>query len=260
MDSFITYIKNCIQPKNTTEFCISDRFSMETLQKMEQDAILIIPSPITISFQIDNILIGNYTFIRKNIPKEIEWLNEDGSFSFTKENNPIYRRLLPPPIETVDHIFLISSIIQLTSQGSKNYIEYGVRSGICVEAISKLVHTAYGVDICHYEPLNKNIIMNIMTTDTFSETVLPSISFDYAFIDADHTSSQVLKDFDSLFSKINKGGYIFLHDTYPCDEFLLQKDYCNDCYKSPILIRNKYKEISMITLPLNPGFTIIKKI
>jgi predicted O-methyltransferase YrrM len=121
------------------------------------------------------------------------------------------------------------------------------------------VKSAYGVDITNYTPSNSNIIMNVMTTDTFSEIILPTLTYDYAFIDADHSSHQVLKDFEHIYKYINKGGYIFLHDTYPCLEQMLASDYCNDCYKSPLLIRGIYPDIQMLTLPLNPGITIIHK-
>jgi hypothetical protein len=98
-----------------------------------------------------------------------------------------------------------------------------------------------------------------MFTDAFSDDVLQTIEFDYAFIDADHSSKQVLTDFINIYKYINKGGYIFLHDTYPCSEIFLRSDYCNDCYLSPIKIRELYPDIEMLTIPINPGLTIIHK-
>ena len=48
-------------------------------------------------------------------------------------------------------------------------------------------------------------------------------------------------------------GYVKLDDNS-------KKMVCNDCYKTPIEIKNKYKNLEIITLPLNPGVTIIRKL
>jgi hypothetical protein len=98
-----------------------------------------------------------------------------------------------------------------------------------------------------------------MTTDNFSINYLPLVNFDYAFIDADHSHKQVVIDFEYMYKHINNGGYIFLHDTYPCMEENLKPTACNDCYLSPLTIKKKYPEIEILTLPLNPGLTIIRK-
>jgi hypothetical protein len=135
-----------------------------------------------------------------------------------------------------------------------------VRSGSVIETISNYVKVAYGVDVCDYTPRGANIKFYKMPTDTFSSSVLPTIQFDYAFIHAGLSSKQMLADFEYLYKALNRGGYIFLHYTYPCDEILLRPDYCNDCYKSPLLIKEKYPGIEMLTLPINPGITIVHKI
>lgn len=59
-------------------------------------------------------------------------------------------------------------------------------------------------------------------------------------------------DFESIYLYIDQGGYIFLHDTYPCSKEFLDPNACNDCYQTPLLIKQKYKDnIEIITLPLN---------
>ena len=98
-----------------------------------------------------------------------------------------------------------------------------------------------------------------MTTDTFSTNYLPNIEYHYAFIDADHKSKQVVIDFEYLYKYIKTGGFIFLHDTYPCMIENLLPAACNDCYLSPIVIKQRYPLIEILTLPINPGLTIIRK-
>lgn len=142
---------------------------------------------------------------------------------------------------------------------NKTYIEYGVRDGECIEKIAKYVGKCYGVDMIKYNNKSSNIEMYSSSTDDFSYQKLPGIKFDYAFIDADHSSKQVSIDFDHIYRYINPGGYIFLHDTYPCMEQNLLPTACHDCYKTPLIIRNKYPYIEMLTIPINPGFTIVRK-
>ena len=99
-----------------------------------------------------------------------------------------------------------------------------------------------------------------MTTDKFSSNFLPSIKFNAAFIDADHSSISGFKDFENLYKFLQPGGYIFLHDTYPCVDYLLSPTFCNDCYKTPIKIKKTYSDIEILTFPFNPGLTIVRKL
>ena len=260
MENIIQYLYSSIRPQNESEMIILDVFDENKYISMKQDGIMIIKSiNNNISKDIDWVIINNYTLLRKNTPNQIEWLNPDGSFSFTLSQEPIYRRLIPPPWETLDSASFISNIIRETNGKNKNYIEYGVRTGECIEVVSKEVNIAYGVDILPYKNINTNIQMYISTTDDFSNNTLPKIDYDYAFIDADHSSKQVLIDFENIYKYLNKGGYIFLHDTYPCRIENLQPTACHDCYLTPIIIKQRYPLLEILTLPLNPGITIIRK-
>ena len=143
-----------------------------------------------------------------------------------------------------------------------NYIEYGTRSGECMEHISFYTNNVYGVDIIDYIPKGKNISFYKMFTDDFSNIHLKDIKYYYAFIDADHSSKQVFVDFEYIFKNIEIGGFVFLHDTYPCMEENLLPSACNDCYKTPFRIKQKYGRdiLEILTIPINPGLTIIRKL
>ena len=55
-------------------------------------------------------------------------------------------------------------------------------------------------------------------------------------------------------------GFIFLHDTYPYDPIMFDAGQCNDVYKTALYIKqNLSKDFECLTLPFNPGVTIIKK-
>lgn len=259
MDNLIKYLVQCFKPIDDTEFIMLDSFDINIFNRMKQDAIIILKNAEIIDSKIDQVTVGNYKIIRKNFPKQIEWLEDDGSFNFIQNREPLYRRIIPPPCETVNHIFIISSIIIESGGFDKTYLEYGVRNGDSIEHVANFTKKLYGVDMCPYTPKDKKIVMSCCTTDEFSYNKLPYINFDFCFIDADHSSTQVVIDFENVYKYINKGGYIFLHDTYPCNRELLNPEYCNDCYLSPLIIKNRYPNIEMITFPLNPGLTIIRK-
>ena len=257
------YIETCFQPRSSQEFIKTNQYHKCDYDQLRQDGFMIINQEVPIASierGTDYLVVNHKTILRKNKPYQIEWLTDNG-IQFDSSREPIYRRCIPPPIETIDHVFIISKIIASTNpRKDKDYIEYGVRSGTSIEAIAPLVNTAYGIDINDYKPQQQNIIFHKMLTDEFSERHLMNMSYDYAFIDADHSSKQVVIDFENIYRHMNKGGYIFLHDTYPCEELYLRPDYCNDCYMSPLLIRNKYPDIQMLTLPIQPGLTIIHKV
>lgn len=259
----VNYIINCIKPLDETECSIESEFSRDTFDRLKQDGIYFVSScDQPIPKGTDYVRIGHHTIIRKNSPKQIEWLNEDGTVRFDTTNVPIYRRLVPPPYETVNHTFIIGKVLELTNPDkAKNYVEYGVRTGENFEYMSSRVNFCYGVDLSPYRTTRNNMFFYKMLTDDFSQSILKNINFDYAFIDADHSSRQAFIDFEYIFKHINKGGYIFLHDTYPCMELLLQPTYCNDCYRTPLKISQHYESlVEILTLPLNPGLTIVRKL
>ena len=261
MFNLIKYIADSLKPKDDTEFIQSDNFNISIFNRLKQDGFYVIFSDEdVIDNSIDMITINKYRIIRKNSPKQIEWLNNDNTFSFVYNSEPLYRRLVPPPWETIDHALIIYNIINITNNNkSKNYLEYGVRTGETLEKISNIVNISYGVDLCDYKKINDNVIFYKMLTDEFSKEILHTITFDYAFIDADHSFNQAYIDFKYIYDKLNINGYIFLHDTYPCMEENLKPSACNDCYKTPLEIRKNYKDIEILTIPINPGLTIVRK-
>jgi hypothetical protein len=293
MIRLIDYIKSCLNPRGTTEVVESLTFVKSVYDNLVQDGIYICNNVLSkdkgsISDYIqlyDSNSITKYVFIIRKVIKEIQWLNDDGTFNWN-HNDPLYKRLLPPPIETVNHTFIIEEIVK-SYVSRKNtdinvntspllYIEYGVRSGDNFNTIYKLNKNGnnVGVDMKILPHLqtefrdNTYVQLYEMMTDTFSETILPNLQPDIVFIDADHNSSSVIKDFDYIFKHLKVGGYIILHDTYPCMPELLDPMGCSDCYKTPLYIKNKYlgntnttqPRLSILTLPLNPGVSIVQKL
>ena len=80
------------------------------------------------------------------------------------------------------------------------------------------------------------------------------------FIDGLHEKSQVYKDFINSKDRIIEDGLIVLHDTYPMDDAMIQPWFCHDAWEAAQKIKKEFRdEFEMITLPFNPGISIMKK-
>lgn len=282
----IKYIHSCIKPNDKKEYVSSYLFEKKLYDDLIQDGFYICKHIIDSDKQhlTDYIQFGEYYIIRKVI-KEITWLKDDGTYIWHNNDNnintPIYRRFVPPPIETVNHTYIINIIMDHVLEKVKNptYIEYGIRWGEnfkCISSVNKNgINVGVDLDISHMElhkpflnEQNINYEFYKMTTDDFSEQILPKFRPHIAFIDADHYSLSVIKDFENALMYLQPGGYIILHDTYPCSEEFLSKNGSYDCYKVPLYIKEKYiknnttnvQKLEIITLPLNPGVTIVHKL
>lgn len=267
MLSLFNYIKACFGTPNEgkvneNELCVSMKFDKTKFDNLVQDGIMITgEKPDINDNSIEYVKIGELYYCRKTY-RELAWLNpESQQMEWDDTRTPLYRRIIPIPWETVDHGFVIEEIIKhVSNHNDKNYIEYGVRDGIILNRIAPLVKTAYGVDLNPTNVNNNNIIFTQSYTNEFSTNQLPSIVYHFAFIDADHKFVSVYDDFQHIYKHIQPGGYIFLHDTYPCCEEMTSPGGSYDCYKTPIHIKKEYPGIEILTLPLNPGLTIIRKL
>ena len=178
-----------------------------------------------------------------------------------KNNLKIHERNFKTSPLVMNHTDIITSIAKQFNK-VKSYIEFGYADGGNLDQMIGLCENIYVVDIIiNQRPNYENVSYFEMTTDEFCEKHLPEIeNIEMAFIDADHTSEQVIKDFDNLFAKLEDNGIIFMHDTYPVDVKFTRDGYCSDSYRVPDIIKNKYKDlIEVVTIPISPGLTIIRK-
>jgi predicted O-methyltransferase YrrM len=173
----------------------------------------------------------------------------------------IHLRNLPPPDETFDHVEFLASMARWIKP--ERYLELGVRDGRNFLKVAPYCHEAIGVDITpmSFEPA-PNMTLKQMTTDAYFKSLKGAdIQFDMVFIDADHSHEQSLLDFRHVLPLVIDDGFIFFHDTYPCLPYLFAKDKSDDCYKTALYIKQKLADhCEILTLPFNPGVTIVKKI
>jgi predicted O-methyltransferase YrrM len=171
----------------------------------------------------------------------------------------IYLRNQPPPVEKFDHISFISFLADWIRP--ENYLELGVRSGENFITISSKSVKSTAVDLCPISfDLPENAKSYLGSTDDFFNNLDENEKFDLIFIDADHSHEQSLKDFMNCQKFIIEDGFIILHDTYPINDVYLDPSFCNDCYKTPLYIKQNLSDnFEVLTLPFHPGLTLVKK-
>lgn len=177
---------------------------------------------------------------------------------------PIYLRNVPPPAETFNHPTFLEFFFSYLKP--ENYLELGVRNGNTFLEVSKHCNNAIAVDITHQQfssllVKSKTFEYHQKNTDEYLLNLPPTTSFDAVFIDADHSHEQSLKDFLNVKDFVIEDGFIFFHDTYPYDEKFFDPGACHDVYKTALYVKQNFiDEFEIVTLPFNPGLTIVKKI
>lgn len=172
---------------------------------------------------------------------------------------PIHLRNIPPPFETFNHTEFFEVLFKWIRP--ENYLELGVRCGTNFINLSKYCKKAIGVDIVPAQfTLENNMEYHQITTDDYFKS-LSTEQFDVVFIDADHSHEQSMKDFLNVKDRVIDDGFILFHDTYPWDWSMTDKGLCDNVYKTALYIKQKLvDEFEIVTLPINPGVTICKKI
>lgn len=175
---------------------------------------------------------------------------------------PMYQRNVPPPIISFNHGQFLTQMAYWIKP--ENYLELGIHTGGTLKSISQHCRAATGVDVAlsyvdQIMPSHVKLVES--TTDDFIAGLDPSTQYDMVFIDAWHSHEQSLKDFIGIHPFVIEEGFIFLHDTSPCNDELLKPEFCYDCYKTPLYIKTHFiDDFELVTLPFNPGLTIVKKI
>ena len=147
----------------------------------------------------------------------------------------------------------------------KTYLELGVKDGYTFNAVSPIVEKAYGVDIIQRGSvkIDHNVeFFECFTSKFYENFVKRGEKIDFIFIDADHKKESVICDIAIAKDLIEPySGLIFVHDTYPIREELLDRGYCNNAWKAIRDIKEYSQkwELELITLP-GPwaGLTIIR--
>lgn len=144
-----------------------------------------------------------------------------------------------------------------------SFLELGVgdpRSSVSAR-MSGFWNLNVAVDIEIDLPLCKSLSPNTAwfkgTTDEFFEK--NTSTFDVIFIDACHDYEFVKRDFYNSIKILNEEGIIFIHDTDPNKEYLLDPAWCGDGCKLNLDLQTM-DDIDHITLPLDmAGLSIVRR-
>lgn len=144
--------------------------------------------------------------------------------------------------------YITSTIINnLPNIEQLSYLELGIGNGLNFKSI--LSKTKVSVDI------TPGVALFTGTTDDFFKNLNDEIMFDIIFIDADHSVTQVVKDFNNAIDHGTK--WILLHDLYPSEEIFTLPQYSGDGFRFLYhLIKNTNFEV--YPMDNNCGFTLVK--
>lgn len=138
---------------------------------------------------------------------------------------------------------LVNSIPEIEK---KSYLELGIGTGInfgCVRCNEKV-----SVDL--RRDLNPTFAMS--TDDFFRQN---NQRFDIVYIDADHSFTQVIKDFKNTLEVCNE--YIFLHDLVPPGPELTSPAKCGNAYKL-LYYLVKEEGLTIYTIDMDCGLSFIQ--
>lgn len=176
---------------------------------------------------------------------------------------PVYLRNNPyapdSELETYKPFFILEHLASWIKP--ERYLELGVRDGATLKRVQKHSKECHGVDICFLnKQFDSNVTLYEMTTDQFFSQFDSYKTFDMVFIDADHSKEQVYIDFINVKDRVIEDGFIFFHDTYPYSDLMVHSSHSGDCYLALKKIKQEFhKEWEILTLPFNPGVTMMKK-
>lgn len=93
------------------------------------------------------------------------------------------------------------------------YVEIGIRRGLTFNRCAPLAGEAHAVDPSPGDGVTSQGTHWLMTSDEFFSQWQGMA--DVVFIDGDHETDQVRRDFTNSLDRLNAGGVIALHDTWP---------------------------------------------
>ena len=180
----------------------------------------------------------------------------------------------PPIYKETDCAKLIYHLAKMLKP--EVYVEIGVKKGYTFNLIApciSFIKRAIAVDIndCRkylrndpsvefYQMSSAEFVDKLENENPDHKTFEPFI--DFLFIDANHRYEFVMLDFERLHHFVKPyTGLIFLHDTFPVKEELLEDGYCSNAWKAASEIHKKYEHCEIVTIP-GPwaGVSIIRRV
>jgi len=165
----------------------------------------------------------------------------------------------------VDHKWHQNFILNLASvMRPKNYLELGIYHCGLFNKMIPFADKLTGVDIAPeagtFMAKSPKVSFACSTTDAYAETLRQKgETFDFIFIDADHSRKAVRSDFTNYIELLRPHGLLLLHDTHPIDRAATDQARCGDGFESIAELSHQTVRWEMMTIPLHPGLTICRK-
>lgn len=165
----------------------------------------------------------------------------------------------------IDHKWHQDFILHLASiMRPENYLEVGIYRCGLFNRMVPYAKSLTGVDLS--PEAGKFMISNPKVRFVCSDSLACARrlkehgeTFDFVFIDADHSELAVQGDFAHYVQLLRPHGLILLHDTHPIDEAATCQERCGDGYLAIDRFSRQTDHWEMMTIPLHPGLTLCRK-
>ena len=165
----------------------------------------------------------------------------------------------------VDHKWHQDFILHMASiMRPENYLEVGIYRCGLFNRMGAYAQKLTGVDLSPES--GKFMISDLKVKFVCSDSVgyakklkEQGETFDFIFIDADHSEQAVQGDFSHYVQLLRSHGLILLHDTHPIDQAATSQERCGDGYWAIDRFSRQTDEWEMMTIPLHPGLTLCRK-
>lgn len=167
---------------------------------------------------------------------------------------PIHLRDTKPGLYRNELIQMIAKLIK-----PNRYLEFGCMTDY--NGIKNLVNEIYCVS--QKKPQNADLInyLNVTAIEYIEKlkTEVEPLIFDLVFLNSDFESELYLNIFDGILPFVEEDGMIILYNTYPINESFIKPRLCGDVYLVADQIKNKYTNCEILTIPVQPGVSIVRK-
>jgi hypothetical protein len=193
--------------------------------------------------------------------------NKNPSYTWWRREQTVYYRFqsklksMVIPKRNAYYSEIISTIA--SELKPKVYVEIGIFRCDTFNLVAPFCELAIGVDVVEEsaDSMSGENVQFVLGDREVLKSVLTKqkLKVDLVFIDGDHSSEEVVKDFSEIEGMLAENALVILHDTWPMNAAQAGTEFCSDAWKAPNKIRNRFPQYSVVTLPIHPGMTFVQK-
>jgi len=198
------------------------------------------------------------TFIVKKSVCEPYFMLDDNE-GYEKANPIVYRNFEKPIVKPFKLPYEVLNCREFVRDLCRDYnveslLELGVSDNLA-EVIKDIVPTVFGVD--QFNSIHYDGILFRTTTNKFFEN--NSNIFDMVFINSCFKIDYLVRDFERALTCLGKDGIVVIKNTYPVTKDMTRHEVCSNTYLIVSWIREYYRFLQVLNIPISPGICIVKK-